>query len=339
MADYYQTLEIQKNSSEDDIKKSYRKKAMQYHPDRNPNDPSAEQKFKEINEAYETLSDPQKRKMYDTYGTADPQRGGPSVRNPFSGSSHDDFMQDILNGFGLGGFASRQQKQKIVQKQNIAVGISLPLEECFRGARKKIEYQAWRGCSSCLENRKVGLCKICNGIGMTIRSNGFLTERRTCQECGGTGSRNNIRCVNCNNIGFKLEQQSEEFIIPKRTCTGTIIKIPGKGHEGLDGIGDLIIEVSVSNSRQFSSSRNDLFFDYKINVIDLLVGIDYTIELPDKEKIIVKIPPGTQISDKIRIKGEGLILNGMQGDLYVRFHPFVPTLSQEDMEYLRKKKI
>lgn len=327
MADYYQILGIDKKASEEDIKKAYRKKAMEFHPDRNNGDKIAEQKFKEVVQAYEILSDTAKRNQYDQFG---------SVKSP-PPSSKDSFSTNFSFDNIFEQFFGNRQQNNVPTKENLQMSLTITIEQAFCGDKKNFQYSVLRACRQCSAERKKNICKTCNGSGRIQQSLGFMALiERACGTCFGKGSTTSVNCSNCQSIGFKQENETLTVNIPKGSTTGSMVTLRGKGQEGVDGIGDLFVVFKVQNNENFTIENNNLYFNLKINVLELTVGKETTIELPDKTKISVIIPKGTQIDKEIRISGQGFSKGSTRGDLKIRLKPFVPQLDEEKLAYIRK---
>lgn len=325
MSDFYATLGVDKSASEDDIKKAFRKKAKECHPDMHPNDKTAEQNFKDINAAYEVLGDTDKRKHYDTYGSAN-QSG--------NGMPPDFDFNDILDGFVSFGF----RRQGAAQKQDVKVRIGVGIKEAFCGAKKRFEYSTIRACSDCPKDNQTKQCTACNGKGFQTRQMGFSIVQTGCQACSGAGQHRTKPCSRCDNTGYRPTKETVDLTIPKGITTGIVLRLKEKGQEGINGIGDLHVQVVVTDSENISLSGHDVYYTLKLNILDLVLGASKTIELPDERLITISVPEGSQITDMIKIKGEGIpVLNkDTRNDLYVKFKPFVSKLSVDTSQYLRK---
>lgn len=323
MTDYYKILGVDKSASEDEIKKAFRKKAMECHPDRHNGDKELESKFKEVNEAYEVLGDIQKRQNYDTFGTPDAQPTGSTFH------SANNFFEEIFGGLGFGSF--RQRTEYV--KQDLKIKLSIGMQDSFCGAKKRAEYSAIRSCKSCAADRKKYICKNCNGKGSTIRQRGLMfVESRTCSSCLGRGFTTNISCVFCNNIGFKNEKEIVDIFVPKGAVTGTTLRVANKGNDGTDGSGDLLVQIVTIPSNGFSISSGEVYYDLHISILDLLLGEEQKINLPDGRTTTFNIPDGTRLTEgTLRIHGVGLPRTNVAdfNDLLIRIKPFMPAIDDE----------
>lgn len=334
MTDYYNVLGIPKTASDDEIKKAYRKKAMEFHPDRHQGSKEFEQKFKEINEAYEVLGDTQKKQQYDTRGS-----NQSFSRDPFADFGFNASVEDLFFNLGLGGFGFSKRRKNVVTKENISYKIPISITDVFCGCKRISEYTALRACSSCSKERQSAFCKACKGkgsISLAVRKD--YIETKTCISCKGTGGGKVPDCSTCNNQGFRAEKQKLEISVPPGMTNENSMTFKEKGHEGVDGIGDLIIYFIVTPEKNFSLSGEQVCLDLPINTLDLITGSKIDIELPDKRKLNVNLPAGTQITDVVRLKEEGIPIVGKKkkSDLYIRLRPFVPKLNQETIDRIRK---
>ena len=331
MSDYYKLLGIEKNASDEDIKKAYRQKAKDYHPDLHPNDKNCEQKFKEVNEAYEVLGDSIKKRNYDA-----PQSNSQQFHHNTS-SAYGNSLNDIFINLGLGGFGFSTRRQKIAVRQDISHTISISIKDAFCGSNVRVEYNVRRACQSCNKNRQQ-TCKSCQGNGASNTQRGNFFESRICSECQGEGSKRS-GCSLCSGAGYKTELLSVEFLIPKGAVNGTTLSIKDKGHEGVDGCGQLLVIIAVNSADKFVLDGETVRYTLEVNVLNLICGSIKTIELPDKRKISLTIPSGTQIDHIFTLKEEGLpLLNSTKrGNLMVQLKPFVPKLSREALELLKKE--
>ena len=347
--DYYEVLEVAKNATADEIKKAYRKKALQYHPDRNPGDKEAEEKFKEAAEAYGVLSDPDKRARYDRYGHA-----GVNGQD-FSGASMNDIFSqfgDILGdlfggggfGFNFGGFGGGGGQQRPVYRgSNLRLRVKLTLEEIATGVKKKVKVNKYVTCDKChgsgSEDGQMETCTACGGRGQRVMRSGFFTQVSTCSACGGEGKVIKKKCTACNGDGIVKGEEVIELDIPAGVADGMQLSVRGKGNAGArNGVaGDLLILIEEEKHKDFERDGNDLIYNLFISVPQAALGCN--VDVPSLGGTVsVKIPAGTQSGDIIRIKGKGLpeINSYRVGELIVNVNVWTPKKLSKEEEKIMK---
>ena len=347
--DYYEVLEVAKNATADEIKKAYRKKALQYHPDRNPGDKEAEEKFKEAAEAYGVLSDPDKRARYDRYGHA-----GVNGQD-FSGASMNDIFSqfgDILGdlfggggfGFNFGGFGGGGGQQRPVYRgSNLRLRVKLTLEEIATGVKKKVKVNKYVTCDKChgsgSEDGQMETCTACGGRGQRVMRSGFFTQVSTCSVCGGEGKVIKKKCTACNGDGIVKGEEVIELDIPAGVADGMQLSVRGKGNAGArNGVaGDLLILIEEEKHKDFERDGNDLIYNLFISVPQAALGCN--VDVPSLGGTVsVKIPAGTQSGDIIRIKGKGLpeINSYRVGELIVNVNVWTPKKLSKEEEKIMK---
>lgn len=350
--DYYEVLGLSKGATDDELKRAYRKLAKKYHPDLNPGDKEAEKKFKEINEAYETLSDKEKRARYDQFGHAgvDPNfgAGGGGGFGGFGGAGFDfgdlgDIFSDI---FGFGGSARRNGP---VRGSDIHLHISISFEESAKGCKKVVESSRVQKCTACdgtgaKTGTKAEECPYCHGTG-TIKISqrtpiGMVSTSRPCDHCGGTGKIIKTPCPECHGMGVVRKPRKLEVDIPAGINDGQVITLRGQGDYGRNGgpAGDLDISVSVRPHPFFTRVNNDVWCEVPLTFTQAALGCEIIVPTLDG-KVSYTVPPGTQPGESFRLRGKGIPhLNRYgKGDQYVKVTIEVPkNLSEKQKELLRQ---
>ena len=356
--DYYEILGVNKDASAEEIKKAYRKKAIQFHPDKNPGNKEAEEKFKEAAEAYEVLSNPEKKSRYDRFGHA-----GMSGAGGFSGegmtfddifSRFGDIFSDAFGGgFGsfFGGGGGAQRRQRVNRGTNLRVTVKLSLDEIANGCTKKIKVKKYIACKTCGGNgEKNGnsskTCSTCNGRGTQTRVvntiMGQMQTSTTCQTCGGEGKIIQDKCTTCYGEGVVTGEELIELKIPAGVSDGVQLSVSGKGNAARRGgiNGDLIVLIQEIEHPDFQRDGNDLIYNLFISIPDAITGTN--VEIPTLSgKVRIKIDAGTQSGKILRLRGKGLPdLNAYsKGDLLVRINVFIPSsINKEDKAILQKMK-
>ncbi len=354
-ADYYDLLGVSKGASDDEIKKAYRKMAMKYHPDRNPGDKQAEEKFKEVNEAYEVLKDPQKKAAYDQFGHSAFEQGmggaghggfGGFGANGFDfnfgeGGGFSDIFSDIFSDFMGGGNSRRSSARN--RGQDLRYDIVITLEEAFKGVSKTIQFRRNGKCSHC--DGKGGeyktTCSKCHGSGVINVRQGFFMSQQVCPECGGTGYIIKNPCHFCNGSGIEVENKTLEIKIPAGVDTGTKLRVSGEGEAGLGGStpGDLYVYVMIRPNKVFAREGKNLILNVPISIGEAALGATIEVPIIEGGKAEVRIPKGIQTGEKLRLKGKGMtgINSSIRGDMYLDITVEVPTkLSSRQEELLRE---
>ncbi len=342
--DYYEVLGLKKGASEDEIKSAFRKMAMKYHPDRNPGDKSAEEKFKEINEAYSVLSDPDKKEKYDRFGFAgvDPNAGF-GGENPFGGFGGSGFggFEDIFNmfgGFGGSGFGGYTQNANAPRKgRDIEKHMNISFNEAVFGTTKKINLTKNVECETChgsgaAPGSSKKTCPQCGGSGRVRRVQntvfGQMQSETVCPKCGGTGQVIETPCRDCGGTGRVRKTVSLSVKIPAGVDNDAVITLRGQGEPGYNGgpAGDLYIVLSVGEHGMFERRGDDLWLKVPITFSQAALGDE--ISIPGlKDKLLCKVPAGTQPGTVLRLKGKGVpnVRTGNPGDIYVEVNIEVPT--------------
>lgn len=340
--DYYEVLGVDKNATEADIKSAYRKKAKECHPDLHPNDKTAEERFKELNEANEVLSDPEKRKRYDQFGFDGPQMGGMGAEGfDFSGMGG---FESIFDSF-FGGMGGSSRRNGPVQGNDLQHRISITFEEAAFGCDKSFDFFRSENCDTCggtgaKPGTQPQTCPTCHGSGQVRAGNGFMVTVRTCPTCRGEGKIIKDKCQNCNGTGHVRRKRNLTVHIPAGVQDGTNMVKRGEGEPGMRGgpAGDLYIAITVKPHKLFTRDGNDLLLEMPISITQAALGADIdvpTLESPVKQRI----PEGTQTGTQFRIKGKGIpsLRNGVKGDLILTVNVEVPRkLTEKQKDLLRQ---
>lgn len=355
---YYEVLGVDRGASQDDIKKAYRRLAMKYHPDRNPGDKAAEEKFKQIGEAYAILSDEQKRAAYDRFGKAgvDPSAAdagaggfGQGGFGGFSGMNSGDFQSafgDIFSdlfGGGRGRGAGPQGPQPM-RGNDVSYTLEVSFEDVAHGRKMDIRVPAWDECTSChgtgcRPGTSKKTCPTCHGAGVVRMSNGLFQVQQTCPQCHGTGEVIADPCPDCSGTGFKRSAKVVEVNIPAGINDGQRIRMSGKGEPGVNGgpAGDLFIEIRVRPSDIFERDGDDLHMQLPISFVTAALGGEVTVPTLDGESRIT-LPEGTQSGKTFRLRGKGIsnLHTHQPGDLYLHIEIETPVnLSDKQKKMLR----
>ncbi|WP_187969371.1 molecular chaperone DnaJ [Aquibium microcysteis] len=346
-ADFYETLGVEKSASEKDLKAAFRKLAMQCHPDRNPGDADAERRFKEINEAYETLKDPQKRAAYDRFGHAAFENGGMGGAGAgFAGAGgFADIFEDIF-GEMMGGGRRRSSGGR-ERGADLRYNMEITLEEAFNGKTAQIHVPSSITCSECSgSGAKPGTqpvtCSMCGGAGrVRAQTGGFFSIERTCPACHGRGQTIKDPCPKCDGQGRVTEERTLSVNIPAGIEDGTRIRLSGEGEAGTRGgpSGDLYIFLSVSPHEFFQREAENLYCTAPISMTTAALGGSFEVATLDGTQTRVKIPEGTQNGRKFRVKGKGMpvMRQNMVGDLIIQVSVETPqNLSRRQRELLEE---
>ena len=350
--DYYEVLGVSKTATADEIKKAYRKKAIQYHPDKNPGDKEAEEKFKEAAEAYDVLSDDQKRQRYDQYGhAAFSGAGGGGGFGGFGGFGGGGFsmnMDDIFEHFGdiFGGhFGSRSSRSQTARGTNLRVRVKVTLEEVATGVEKKIKLNKKVTCSHCNGTgaespSDLETCSVCGGTGRVVRTTqsffGPMQTQTTCSACHGTGKIIKKKCHKCGGEGLETSSEVVSINIPAGIYDGAQLVMKGYGNAAPNGgsNGDLYIVVEVEEHKELLRDNSDLIYNLMLPLTVAVLGDEVVI--PTLEgKVKIKIKPGTQPGEVLRLRGKGVPdLNGYgRGDLLVNIGVYIPEkLSSQEKD-------
>ncbi|MBU6339358.1 MAG: molecular chaperone DnaJ [Rickettsiales bacterium] len=349
--DYYQVLGVAKNASADEIKKAYRKLAMQYHPDRNPGNKEAESKFKEATEAYEVLKDDQKKAAYDQYGHAAFGQGGGAGgfggQGGFEGFDFNDIFSNFSDIFGDVGGRQGRKRSSAVRGSDVRYNLEISLEEAFRGVSETISFSIPTACGTCngsggKEGEKPVECGNCRGSGKVRAQQGFFIVERTCGGCAGTGQVIKNPCKTCSGEGRVNKEKTLSVKIPAGIEEGNKIRLVGEGEAGARGgqAGDLYVFINIRKHQFFTRKGDDVHFEVPIKFTTAALGGSVEIPTIDGTKAKLQIPEGAQSGSQYRLKSKGMtVMNsgGRRGDMYVKIEIETPVkLSVEERELLQK---
>jgi molecular chaperone DnaJ len=346
MNDLYESLGVKKDASAEEIKKAYRKLARQHHPDKNPGDKAAEDRFKEIQGAYDVLSDPEKRKQYDQVGPRifsganGPGQGG----FQWSGNVGDlGDLGDLFGGIfgGAGGASSRGRRARGERGRDVEVALNVSFEDSLQGLTTKIPVELEAACSVCHgtgaePGTSPQICPECRGRGVVSEDEGFFAFSRPCPRCGGNGTVVEKPCRNCKGTGRERRVKRYTVKIPAGVKNGTQIRLKGKGETGIGGgpAGDLIVTTRVAASPLYERRGADLLLEVPVTYAEAALGA--TVEIPTPEgRVALKVPAGSQDGKLLKVKGRGApkLKGGGKGDLLARLRVSVPTkLSKAERE-------
>ena len=330
--DFYDILGVQKNASDDEIKKSYRKLAMKYHPDRNKDDKEAEKKFKEATAAYEALKDPEKRAAYDQYGHDAFRQGGMGGAQGFG-----DFaggFSDIFEEFFGGGFGGSSRQRGPQRGSDLRYNMAVTLQEAFAGKKSQIRIPGYEGCDLCsatgsADKSGPSTCSTCGGQGKVRSTQGFFSIERPCPTCGGEGSSIKNPCLKCSGTGQLKKQKTISVSIPAGVDDGTRIRISGEGEPGKRGAGngDLYIFVQVQKDKLFEREEENIFCQIPISITTAILGGDVEVPTIEGKKARLNIPAGTQSETQFRLKSKGMSIlrQTRRGDMYVEVSVEIPV--------------
>ncbi len=352
--DFYDVLGVSRSASPDEIKKAYRKKAKELHPDRNAENPQAETQFKEANEAYEVLKDAEKKAAYDRFGHAafeggmggggGPRPGGHPGQGDFA-SAFSDVFDDLFGDF-MGGRGGPGGRQRATRGADLRYNLRITLEEAFSGLQKTINVPSSVQCESCdgsgaESGSEPTICPTCSGMGKVRAQQGFFTVERTCPTCGGLGQIVQNPCKVCHGQGRVHRDRSLSVNIPAGVETGTRIRLAGEGEAGMRGgpAGDLFIFIEVEKHDLFEREGNDLFCRVPVSMTAAALGGDIEVPTIDGGRSRVKIPAGSQSGRQMRLRGKGMpaLRGGPAGDMFIELAVETPVnLTARQKELLRE---
>ncbi|ATG48341.1 molecular chaperone DnaJ [Celeribacter ethanolicus] len=352
--DYYEVLGVNKGADAAELKKAYRKKAMEFHPDRNKDNPDAESKFKEVNEAYDTLKDPDKKAAYDRFGHAAFEQGGMGGGRPGGGfgggqgdfaSAFSDVFDDLFGDF-MGGPRGGGARSRAQRGSDLRYDMRVTLEEAYKGAQKTINVPTSVACNSChgtgaANGAEPQTCPSCSGMGKVRAQQGFFTVERTCPACGGLGQIIKDPCPDCHGAGRVEKERSLSVNIPAGVETGTRIRLAGEGEAGLRGgpTGDLYIFIEVRPHPIFEREGVNLHCTVPVSMATAALGGDIEVPTIDGGRSRVKIPAGSQSGRQMRLRGKGMpaLRGGGQGDMFIELAVETPVnLTSKQKELLQE---
>lgn len=349
--DYYEVLGVERAAPPDEIRKAYRKSALQNHPDRNPDDPSAEARFKEATEAYSVLSDDQKREAYDRFGHAGVTGSGVD----FSGVGVDDILShfqdmfaDFFGGsagpFGFGG-QSRRRRQP-ARGKDVRVGVQVTLAEAMSGGKHEVTIRGLASCETCggsgaEPGTSSGTCGSCGGSGQITAQRGFIMFSSPCARCAGTGRVIDKPCATCRGDGAVEQQRSVQVNFPAGIDSGQRLRVPGQGMSGPNGspAGDLYVDVEIEPDKRFERHGDDLVTRATVSFATAVLGGEIEVALPDETEVTLAVPAGTQPGSVLPVEGKGMpaLDRSGRGDLHVLLTIAVPTkLSRRGQKLLKE---
>ena len=347
----YEVLGVARDASDSDIKKAYHKLVMKYHPDRNPDNKEAEEKFKEVNNAFDILKDPQKRAAYDRFGEAAFAGGNASGAgfggNPFGGdgafhfnmgggAGMEDILREAMRGFGFGDFgesggASRGAGMRA--GRDLLDEVVIDLKDAYFGTTHTVKFSSNVNCEKChghgtADGSAAPVCPTCGGAGVVHTRQGFFTMERPCPECNGLGHKIDKKCSACDGTGTVHKQRTLDVKIPAGVEDGTRLRLAGQGESGSFGApaGDFYLDVRVRPDNRFVRQGKDLVMRVDVPFTTLALGGEIDVETIDDKKLAVKVPAGTQVGEKLRVRGHGMPTDrGGFGVLYIDVAINIPT--------------
>lgn len=346
--DYYEVLGLSKGASATEIKKGYRNKAKELHPDRNTSDPSAESKFKEANEAYDVLKDPERKAAYDRFGHAafeGGMGGGGGQRQGDFSSAFSDVFDDLFGDF-MGGGQRGGGRSRASRGSDLRYNLEISLEDAYSGLQKSINVPTSVQCSPCNGSGAAGgsepsTCPTCSGMGKVRASQGFFTVERTCPSCSGMGQVISNPCSSCGGQGRSNKDRSLSVNVPAGVETGTRIRLSNEGEAGLRGgpAGDLYIFIEVREHKIFQRDGSSLFCRIPVSMSGAALGGDIEVPTMDGGRSRVKIPAGSQSGRQMRLRGKGMpaIKSAQKGDMFIEIAVETPVnLTSKQRELLRE---
>ncbi len=350
--DFYDVLGVARDASADELKKAYRKLAMKYHPDQNKDNPKAEEKFKEINEAYDILKDEQKRAAYDRYGNAafDGSMGGGPGGGGFGGGgfggagAFSDIFEDMFGDFMGGG--GRGRSGGPMRGADLQYTMEMSLEDAYKGKEAKIKIPVNDSCDECngsgaASGSGAQNCSTCNGAGRVRQQQGFFTIERTCPSCNGEGAVIKDPCKKCHGAGRVKKSKTLKVKIPAGVETGRRIRLSGEGEAGVRGgpRGDLYVMINVKPHKLFQRDAANLYCRVPITVTRAALGGEIEVPTIEGTRASVKVPAGTQTGQQFRLRGKGMTMlrSDSRGDMYIEIYVETPVnLNKKQQDLLKE---
>ncbi len=345
----YEVLGVARDASDTDIKKAYHKLVMKYHPDKNPGDKAAEEKFKEVNNAFDILKDPQKRAAYDRYGDAAFAGGnGASAGmggNPFGngafhfdmggGAGMEDILREAMRGFGFGGFEGGARGAGARSRgRDLLDEVEISLRDAYFGKTHTVKFSSNVKCEKCngygtADGKAAPTCSRCGGTGFVNVQRGFFAMQTPCPECNGLGHKIDKKCPDCDGAGVVHKNRTIEVKIPAGIEDGARLRLAGQGEAGINGgaAGDFYLDVRVRDDARFARDGANLIMHVDLPFTTLALGGEIEVETIDDKKLSVKVPSGTQVGEKLRVRGHGMPTGRASsfGDLYIEIGIVIPT--------------
>ena len=345
----YEVLGVARDASDTDIKKAYHKLVMKYHPDKNPGDKAAEEKFKEVNNAFDILKDPQKRAAYDRYGDAAFAGGnGASAGmggNPFGngafhfdmggGAGMEDILREAMRGFGFGGFEGGARGAGARSRgRDLLDEVEISLRDAYFGKTHTVKFSSNVKCEKCngfgtADGKPAPTCSRCGGTGFVNVQRGFFAMQTPCPECNGLGHKIDKKCPDCDGAGVVHKNRTIEVKIPAGIEDGARLRLAGQGEAGINGgaAGDFYLDVRVRDDARFARDGANLIMHVDLPFTILALGGEIEVETIDDKKLSVKVPSGTQVGEKLRVRGHGMPTGRASsfGDLYIEIGIVIPT--------------
>lgn len=355
----YEVLGVARDASDADIKKAYHKLVMKYHPDRNPDNKDAEEKFKEVNNAFDILKDPQKRAAYDRFGDAAFANGngagaGFGGGNPFGdgafhfnmggGAGMEDILREAMRGFGFGDFGGAQRGTAQRGGRDLLDEVVIDLRDAYFGKTHTVKFSSNVECEKCHghgtdDGRPAPVCTRCGGSGYVQSRQGFFVTETPCPDCSGLGRKIGKKCSECDGTGTIHKQRTLDVKIPAGIEDGARLRLAGQGEAGANGApaGDFYLDVRIRPDKRFERAGNDLIMHIDVPFTTLALGGEIEVETIDDKKLSVKVPAGTQVGERLRVRGHGMSSarrGGGMGDLYVVISIKIPTKLTEKQKKL-----
>lgn len=348
----YEILGVARDASDADIKKAYHKLVMQYHPDKNPGDKSAEEKFKEVNNAFDILKDPQKRAAYDRFGDAAFAGGngasagaGFGGANPFGngafhfdmggGAGMDDILREAMRGFGFGDFGGAAARgAQATRGRDLLDDVTISLRDAYFGTTHTVKFSSNVTCEKCggngtADGKPAPICKTCGGSGYVHTRQGFFAMETPCPDCGGLGHKIDKKCTACDGTGTVHKSRTLDVKIPAGIEDGARLRLAGQGEAAPNGgtPGDFYLDIHIAPDARFKRVGDDLVSRTEIPFTTLALGGEIEVDTIDDKKLSVKVPSGTQVGEKLRVRGHGMPTRraGSFGDLYIDVAISIPT--------------